>query len=92
MDDSFTKSDSDASDNGYVKNMKKAKMNKRNSFAVIRQQPDQQADGENTGDRESELALKQNLTTELAYFEKGRIKLSNMLNQYENMILTHTRQ
>jgi hypothetical protein len=77
MDDSFSKSDSSASDTGYVKNMKKAKMIRKNSLAVNFKLL---ADGENTGDRDTELALKQNLATELAYFEKERIKLSNMMN------------
>ena len=77
MDDSFSKSDSSASDTGYVKNMKKAKLNRKNSFAV-NLKPN--VDGENYGDRDTELALKQNLATELAYFEKERIKLSNMMN------------
>lgn len=89
MDDSFSKSESSADETAYVKNMKKAKMNKRGSMMVIKKQ---HTAGENEGDRETELALKQNLATELAHFEKGRIKLTNMLNQYENMILTHTRQ
>ena len=69
--------------------MKKAKNVRKGSMMIIKKQ---HTSGENEGDRETEIALKQNLATELAHFEKGRIKLTNMINQYETMILNHTRQ